>query len=33
LSDPYFEKGATIHYNEAAAKKAHEDVKVSLRLG
>jgi dienelactone hydrolase len=31
LSDPCFEKGVTIQYNEAAAKKAHEDVKAFLR--
>lgn len=31
LSDPCFEKGTTIQYNEAAAKKAHEDVKVFLK--
>jgi dienelactone hydrolase len=30
LSDPCFEKGMTFQYNEAAAKKAHEDVKVFL---
>jgi dienelactone hydrolase len=29
--DPCFEKGVTIQYNEAAAKKAHEDVKAFLR--
>jgi dienelactone hydrolase len=29
-SDPCFEKGATVHYNEVAAKKVHEDVKVFL---
>ena len=31
LSDPCFEKGVTIQYNEAAAKKAHEDVKLFLK--
>jgi hypothetical protein len=31
LSDPCFEKGTTIQYNEAAAKKAHEDVKAFLK--
>ncbi len=31
LSDPCFEKGPTVQYNEAAAKKAHEDVKAFLR--
>jgi hypothetical protein len=31
LSDPCFEKGVTIQYNEAAATKAHEDVKAFLR--
>jgi dienelactone hydrolase len=31
LSDPCFEKGTTIQYNEAAAKKAHEDVTVLLK--
>jgi dienelactone hydrolase len=31
LSDPCFEKGTTIHYNEAAANKAHEDVKGFLK--
>ena len=30
-SDPCFEKGTTIQYNEAAATKAHEDVKAFLR--
>ena len=30
-SDPCFEKGTTVQYNEAAAKKAHEDVKFFLR--
>ncbi len=30
LDDPCFEKGVTIQYNEAAAKKAHEDVKSFL---
>jgi dienelactone hydrolase len=31
LSDPCFEKGVTIAYNEAAAKMAHADVKVFLK--
>jgi dienelactone hydrolase len=31
LSDPCFGKGPTIQYNESAAKKAHEDVKVFLK--
>ena len=31
LSDPCFEKGVTIQYNETAAKKAHEDVKLFLK--
>jgi dienelactone hydrolase len=30
-TDPCFEKGVTIQYNEAAAKKAHEDVKAFLQ--
>jgi len=30
-SDPCFEKGTTIAYNETAAKKAHEDVKAFLK--
>jgi dienelactone hydrolase len=30
-SDPCFEKGTTIHYNEAAAKKAHADVLAFLK--
>ena len=30
-SDPCFEKGVTVHYNEAATKKAHEDVKAFLK--
>lgn len=30
-SDPCFEKGATMHYNEAAAKKAHADVLAFLK--
>ncbi len=31
LSDPCFEKGVTVQYNEAAARKAHEDVKAFLK--
>ena len=31
LSDPCFEKGTTIQYNEAAAKKVHEDLKVFVK--
>jgi dienelactone hydrolase len=31
LSDPCYEKGTTIHYNEAAAKKAHADVIAFLK--
>ena len=31
LSDPCVEKGVTFQYNEAAANKAHEDVKAFLK--
>lgn len=31
MSDPCLEKGTTIHYNEAAAKKAHGDVVAFLK--
>jgi dienelactone hydrolase len=31
LSDPCLEKGTTVHYNEAAAKKAHADVLAFLK--
>ena len=31
MSDPCLEKGTTIHYNEAAAKKAHADVVAFLK--
>jgi len=30
-TDPCFEKGVTIQYNEAAATKAHNDVKAFLK--
>jgi len=31
LSDPCFERGTTVQYNEAAANKAHDDVKAFLK--